>query len=71
MPFGSGEVMDGTGIILQNCGRSFSMDPLSFNKLEPRKRSIHTIIPGMVFRVGEFLMSLGGMGGYMQPQSHV
>jgi gamma-glutamyltranspeptidase/glutathione hydrolase len=71
MPFGSGEVVDGTGSILQNRGRSFSLDPLSFNKLEPRKWPIHTIIPGMVFRDGEFLMSFGGMGGYMQPQGHV
>ncbi len=68
--FGSGMVVSGTGIILQNRGSSFSLDPEHFNALEPGKRPMHTIIPAMVFRDGKFWMSFGVMGGDMQPQGH-
>jgi gamma-glutamyltranspeptidase / glutathione hydrolase len=71
MHFGSGVVADGTGILLQNRGKSFSLDPSHSNRIEPHKRPMHTIIPGMLFKEGRFLMSFGVMGADMQPQGHV
>jgi gamma-glutamyltranspeptidase/glutathione hydrolase len=69
--FGSGVVAGDTGIILQNRGAGFSLDPNHPNRLEPGKRPFHTIIPAMVFRDDKLLMSFGVMGGDVQPQGHV
>ncbi len=69
--FGSGVAVDGTGIILQNRGSSFSLDPGHFNRLEPHKRTMHTIVPAMLFKDEQFLMSFGVVGADMQPQGQV
>jgi len=71
MGFGSGVVVPGTGVSLQNRGVGFSMDPNSPNVVAGRKRPFHTIIPGFLTRGGVPVMSFGVMGGDIQPQAHV
>jgi gamma-glutamyltranspeptidase / glutathione hydrolase len=68
--FGSGVVVPGTGISLQNRGSGFLLKAGHPNQVAPRKRPFHTIIPGFVMKGGEPVMTLGLMGGSMQPQGH-
>jgi len=70
-PFGSGMVAGDTGIVLQNRGYGFVLDPQHPNCLAPRKRPFHTIIPAMLFRDDRPLVSFGVMGGDVQAQAHV
>ena len=69
--FGSGLVAGDTGIMLQNRGAGFSLDASHANRIAPHKRTMHTIIPGMVLQNGAPLVTFGVMGGQMQPQGHL
>ncbi len=69
--FGSGIVVPGTGIAMQNRGFGFTLERGHVNEVGPSKRPFHTIIPGFVSKDGRAWMSFGVMGGEMQPQGHV
>jgi gamma-glutamyltranspeptidase/glutathione hydrolase len=70
MGFGSGIVVNGTGISMQNRGYGFSLQPGHANEVAPKKRPFQTIIPAFVTRDGAPVMSFGVMGGSMQAQGH-
>lgn len=71
--FGSLVVAEESGIVLQNRGACFSLEPGHPNEIGPNKRPMHTIIPGMVIRNGKPAITFGVMGGSYQPmgQAHV
>lgn len=69
--FGSGLVADGTGILLQNRGWSFTLDRDSANRLEPNKQPMHTLIPAMLMQDGEPEVVIGTMGAHGQAQTHI
>ena len=68
--FGSGLVPEGTGFVLQNRGGLFTLAPEHPNVIAPRKRPLHTIIPGFM-SCGDVRIAFGIMGGWNQAQAHV
>jgi oxamate amidohydrolase len=68
--FGSAEIAGDTGILLQNRGSFFSLSDDDANRLEPGKRTFHTLIPAMLMNEGAPHLVYGTMGGEGQPQTH-
>jgi len=58
-----------TGVVLQNRGSFFSLDPSHVNALAPGKRTMHTLIPSMYLEGGRPRFVYGTMGGEGQPQT--
>lgn len=69
--FGSGMVAGDTGIILHNWAAEFSLEPGHPNVIAPGKRPRHSILPSMLFKGDDLVMSFGCMGANMQPQGQV
>ncbi len=71
MGIGSGVMGGDTGVMLHNRGAWFSLDPNHINVIAPRKRTLHTLMPGMAFKGDRPWLVFGTMGGSMQAQIHV
>ncbi|WP_431265348.1 gamma-glutamyltransferase family protein [Roseateles chitinivorans] len=69
--FGSGVVVPGYGLSLQNRGHGFTREAGHANVVAPGKRPFHTIIPAFLMKDGQPQMSYGVMGANMQPQGHL
>jgi gamma-glutamyltranspeptidase/glutathione hydrolase len=67
--FGSGCVLPKTGILMQNRGSSFSLDPKARNPLEPGRRPFHTLTPALAALNDGRVLAYGTMGGEGQPQT--
>lgn len=70
-PFGCGVVIEGTGILMNNRMRGFSLDPNSPNRLEPGKRPMHTLNAYLITRRGELAYVGGTPGGDIQVQTNL
>jgi oxamate amidohydrolase len=67
--FGSGCVLPRTGVLMQNRGASFSLDPKSHNRLTPGRLPVHTLNPALAVLKDGRVMAYGTMGGDGQPQT--
>jgi gamma-glutamyltranspeptidase/glutathione hydrolase len=66
--FGSGLVEPQTGVVLQNRGAGFELDPRHPSVIAPGKRPFHTLTPMLVTDGGGLRMTIGTPGGHGQPQ---
>lgn len=66
-PFGSGVVVPGTGILLNNRAKCFSVG----GEVIPGRRPYHTIIPGLLQQGDDLIGPFGVVGGFIQAQAHV
>jgi gamma-glutamyltranspeptidase len=67
--FGAGCVLPKTGVLMQNRGASFSLDPKAVNALEPGRRPFHTLNPALAVLKDGRVVAYGTMGGDGQPQT--
>ena len=67
--FGSGCVLPRTGVLMQNRGSSFSLDPKAVNPLQPGRLPFHTLNPALAELADGRVMAYGAMGGDGQPQT--
>jgi gamma-glutamyltranspeptidase/glutathione hydrolase len=67
--FGSGCVLPATGILMQNRGASFSLNPKALNALAPGRRPFHTLNPALAALKDGRVIAYGAMGGDGQPQT--
>lgn len=68
--FGAAILEPGTGILFQNRGTAFSLDPASPNAFEPGKRPRHTLMPVLIVNGDDLAWVPATMGGSAQPQIH-
>ena len=69
--FGSAICTEKTGVMFNNRGSGFVLDPGHPNALGPNKRPMHTIIPALAMRDGRCDTTFGVMGAHYQPMGHV
>ncbi len=68
--FGSGMVVPGRGVAMNNRALGFSLEKEHVNALKPGNKTLHTIIPAFLMQDDLPLGPFGLMGGFMQPQGH-